>query len=157
MNNNIIGNTTPPWNTQSEFIKFTPEGGLAVKVINDTGAASVKGMIVKASNTIDNAVSIIPIDNPDPIGIIYDDGIPNGEYIWIVIQGKVQVLYSTAVTRGTFSRASQSLDAAPVAGQAINEALPAPPLSTNKHFQEIGHPIESRGTPGLAMTILHFN
>lgn len=155
--NNIIGNTTPPWNTQSEFIKFTPEGGLAVKVINNTGAASVKGMIVKASFAINNGVSIIPIDNPDPVGIVYDDGIPNGEYIWIVIQGKAQVLYSTAVTRGTFSRAPQAGDGSATAGYAINEALPVPPFSTDKHFQEIGHPIESRGTPGLAMTIIHFN
>lgn len=153
----IVGNTTPPYNTQSEFLKFTPEGGLAIKVINDTGAASIKGMIVHASLSVDNAVSIIPIDNPDPCGIIYDNGIPNGEYIWIVIQGKAEVLYSTTVTRGTFSRVPQSLDAAPVAGQAINEALPVPPFSSDKHFQEIGHPIESRGTPGLAMTIIHFN
>ncbi len=153
----IIGNTTPPWNTQSEFVKFTPEGGIAIKVINDTGAASIKGMIVKASFTLDNGVSIIPIDNPDPIGIIYDDGIPNGEYIWIVTRGKAEVLYSTPVTRGTFSRVPQSLDTSPVAGQAINEALPVPPFSTDKHFQEIGHPAESRGTPGLAMTYIHFN
>lgn len=155
--NELIGNTTPPWNTQSEFLKFTPEGGLATKILNDTGAPSVKGMIVKASFTIDNAVSIIPIGNPDPVGIIYDDGILDGEYIWIVIQGKAQVLYSTAVVRGTFSRVPQGGDVSKIAGYAINEALPVPPFSNDKHFQEIGHPIESQGTPGLAMTIVHFN
>lgn len=155
--NELIGNTTPPWNTQSEFVKFTPEGGIAIKILNDTGAASIKGMIVKGSTVLNNGVSIIPIGNPDPIGIIYDDGIPNGEYIWIVIQGKAQVLYSTPVTRGTFSRVPQSGDGSATAGYAINEALPVPPFSNDKHFQEIGHPIESRGTPGLAMTMIHFN
>jgi len=155
--NGIIGNTTPPWNTQSEYVKFTPEGGIAIKLLNDTGAISIKGTVVHASLSIDNGVSIIPVDNPDPIGIVYDDGIPDGEYIWVVTQGKAEVLYSTTVTRGTFSRCPQAGDASPVAGQAINEALPAPPFATNKHFLEIGHPIESIGAPGLALTMLHFN
>lgn len=72
-----IGNAAPGWNTQSSFVKFTEEGGLAVKLINDTGAPSIKGTIIHPSLTIDNAVSIIPIDNPDPCGIIYEDIIIN--------------------------------------------------------------------------------
>jgi len=155
--NELIGNTTPPWNTQSINIKFTPEGGIATRVINDTGAPSIKGTIVHASPNIDNAVSLVPIDNPDPCGIVYDNGIPNGEYMWIVQHGKAQVLYSTPVTCGTFSRCPLSADGAGIAGQAINEALPTPPFATNKHFLEIGHSTESRATPGLALIFLHWN
>lgn len=153
----FIGPAAPWWNTRSGNLKFTQEGGLAIRLINDTGAPSVKGTILKASNSTDKAVSLIPIDNPDPIGIMYDDGIPNGQPVWVVIQGIAQVLYSTTVTRGTFSRVPVIGDVSPVVGQAINEALPVPPFSTDKHFQEIGHPIESRGIPGLALTVLHNN
>jgi len=153
----FIGPASPWWNTQSSKIRFTSEGGLAIRLINDTGAVSVKGTIVKGSQNINNAVSLIPIDNPDPLGVVYEAGIPNGELVWIVIQGIAHVLYTTIVTRGTFSRCPAGGDIAPVAGRAINEALPVPPFATNKHFQEIGHPIESIGVPGLALTILHFN
>ena len=156
MNDTIIGNAIPGWNTLSANIKMTPEGGLAVKVINDTGAASIKGTVVHASPAVDRGVSLNPLDNPDPCGIVYDEGIPNGEFTWIVQGGMAEVLYSTPVVRSTFSRASSTLDAAPVVGEAINEPLPAPPFATNKHFLEIGHPAEARATPGLALTYIHF-
>jgi len=153
----LIGNTTPPWNTQSDNVKFTPEGGIATRVINDTGAPSIKGTVVHASPNIDNAVSLIPIDNPDPCGIVYDNGIPDGEYIWIVQHLKAEVLYSTPVTRGTFSRCPLAADGAGIVGRAINEVLPIPPFATDKHFLEIGHPTETIAAPGLAMTFIHFN
>ena len=153
----LIGNTISSWNTQSINIKFTPEGGIATRVINDTGSPSIKGTIVHASPNIYNAVSIIPIDNPDPIGIVYDNGIINGEYMWIVQFGKAQVLYSTPVNRGTFSRCPLSIDGAAIAGRAINQVLPLPPFATDKHFLEIGHPTETIAAPGLALTFLHFN
>lgn len=134
----------------------TPEGGYAIRLINKTGGASIKGYIVKADDTIDNAVEHIPADNPDLLGIMYDNGIADGEYVWIVIGGIADVYYSGSVTRGTFSRAAVTADGV-AAGVAINEALPVPPFATDKHFQELGHPIESRVGAGLAKTIVHFN
>ncbi len=153
----FIGNGPPGWNTQSARMKFTPEGGLAVKLINKTGAPSIKGTILDADNTTDMGVELAAIDDVDPMGIMYNEGIADGEEVWVVTSGMAEVLYSTAVTRGTFSRVSVTADVSATAGQAINEALPVPPFSTDKHFQEIGHPLESRGTPGLALTALHFN
>ena len=44
-----------------------------------------------------------------------------------------------------------------MSGQALSEALAAPPFATDKHFYEIGHVLESRVGAGLAKCILHFN
>ncbi len=141
-------------NQKNTFI--TPEGGIAIRVINKTGAPSIKGYIVKADDNVDNGVEYIPADSPDPIGIVYSAGIPDGGYMWVVIAGITDVYYSGNVTRGTFSRAAVTADGVS-AGVAINEALPVPPFTTDKHFQEIGHPIESRVGAGLAKTVVHFN
>ena len=157
MRGRIIGNAIPGWNTNSALIRFTPEGGLAVKMINKTGSASVKGNIVEVGKAVDESVILAGIDDPDPFGIMYDTGIVDGELVWVVVSGIAQVLYSTAVTRGTFARVPVTADGSATAGQAIAEALPTAPFSTDKHFQEIGHPIETIGAPGLALTILHNN
>ena len=136
--------------------RLTIEGGFAIRVINDTGETSVKGKIVEADASQDNSVELTSNDDVDPLGIIYTAGVAVGGYIWVVVSGIADVLYGTAVTRGTFSRVPVVADGI-AAGLAVNEALPVPPFSTDKHFQEIGHPIESIGAPGLAKTILHFN
>lgn len=135
---------------------LTSEGGFAVWLINDTGAPSIKGYIAKASLSIDNAFEYTTNNNVDPVGVVYDNGVANGGLVRIVVSGIAEVYYGSAVTRGTFSRVPVSGEGI-ASGQAINEALPVPPFATDKHFQEIGHPIESRGTPGLAKTVLHFN
>lgn len=137
-------------------IKFTKEGGLAVLLINKTGGASVKGYIVEASSGTDNGVQYVSGDDIDPFGIIHNAGVPDGELVWVVVSGIAEVFYAMAVTRAAFSRVP-TIGEAITNGQAINEALPTPPFSTDKHFQEIGHPIQSRGDAGLAKTVLHFN
>ncbi len=152
----FMGNAVPWWNTLSAFMKFTSEGGLAVRVLNDTGAPSIKGYIVEASSNVDNAIQYTSGDDIDPLGIIYDDNIPDGQLVWIVVTGIAEVFYAMPVTRATFSRVPTIVEALPD-GQAVNEALPIPPFATDKHFQEIGHPLESRVGAGLAKTFLHFN
>lgn len=134
----------------------TPEGGKAVRMINKTGANSIKGTVLKNSTTTDNGVALTTNGNVNPIGIMYDNGKADGEYVWVVVAGIADVLYGTAVTRATFSRVPVVADGV-ASGRAVNEALPVPPFATDKHFQEIGHSTESRATPGLAKTILHFN
>lgn len=137
--------------------KITPFGGLAVKVINNTGAASFIGGLVKASPNVNNGVILVPIDNPDPIGVMLDDGVPNGLEMWIVVSGKAKVFFVNAATRGLFARMTESADIGAAAGKAISEAIPLPPFATNKHFQEIGHILETTGGAGLALVNLHFN
>lgn len=135
----------------------TPDGGFVIYMKNDTGEVSVKGKVVHISSNVDDSVSLIPIDDPDPIGVIYDAGVAIGDYMRIVIAGKAEVLYSTSVTRGTFARGPISSDVSGTPGLAIAEPLPTPPFATDKHFLEIGHPIQTIASPGLALTILHFN
>jgi len=135
---------------------LTKDGGIAIPFINKTGAPSIKGYIVEPSNTTDNGVKYTDNDDVDPIGIMYSEGVADGEEVLVVVGAIADVYYGTAVTRATFSRVPVVADGV-ASGQAVNEALPTSPFATDKHFQEIGHPIESRGTPGLAKTVLHFN
>jgi len=93
-----IGNAVPGWNTNSAFMKFTTEGGLAVKMLNKTGVASVKGTVVQLSTSIERSVEISPADEEEAMGIIYDNGIADGEFVWIVIQGIVDILIEDGQT-----------------------------------------------------------
>lgn len=137
-------------------IKLTPEGGLAIRLINDTGAASIKGYVVQASSAIDNGFKYTIGGIPNPIGIVYDDGVANGKFVWIVVSGIADVYYSGNVTRNTFGRVPTAGEALPD-GVAVNEPFPIPPFATDKHFQECAHSIESRTGAGLAKSTLHFN
>ena len=137
-------------------ITFTPEGGLAIRVINKTGGASIKGYIVEPSDTTDFGAKYTDNSDPDPIGVVYEAGIADGEEMLVVIAGIADVYYGVAVTRATFSRVPVAADSL-ASGQAMNEALPTSPFATDKHFLEIGHPIQSTVGAGLARTVLHFN
>lgn len=81
---------------------FTSEGGIYEIFINKTGADSVKGTIVVASTSVDNAVSIAPAGSPMPIGVIYESGIADGSSVKVVVYGKAQVLLADghAATHG---------------------------------------------------------
>jgi hypothetical protein len=141
-------------------VMFTLEGGLAVKMINKTGGVSVKGTVVDPyeAAAIDGAVRKIVKDIPDPIGVIYDDGIPDGQDVWVVVSGIADVYFVGNATRGHLARGFITADGASyVAGQALSEAVPTSPFATDKHFYEIGHVLESRTGAGLAKCILHFN
>ena len=131
---------------------LTPEGGIAIRMINKTGAASIKGTVVDASITTDLAVAIEDIGDVDPIGIIYQSGIPDGDLVLVVISGIAEILIddATAVTHGDWAGTS---DVTAGRSQANTE-----PPATSKHDQEIGHFVESKiaGTDVLAKAIVHF-
>jgi hypothetical protein len=143
--------------TLNSNIKPTPLGGIAIKVINNTGAPSFQGGIVKTSPNIDGAVILCPVGNPDPMGVMLDDNVPNGLPMWIVISGKAKVFFVNAATKGLFARMTASGDTGAAAGKAICEAVPFEPFSVDKHFQEVGHVLETTGGSGLALINIHFN
>jgi len=138
-------------------VAFTAEGGLAIKLTNRTGGASVKGYCVSASPTYNNAVRLTPVNNPDCIGVFYETGVADGSEAWVVVIGIADVYFFGSTTRGYFCRIGVTADTGEADGQAIAEAVPSSPLATDKHFQEIGHCIESRTGAGLAKCVLHFN
>ena len=150
MNNGPIGGG-------GQAVEITPEGGLAYWVTNDTGAPSVKGTLIEPSVNVDRGVEVLSIDDVDPTGAIYDDGVADGELMRVVFSGFAEVLFIGSTTRHHFARNCVAADAGAANGRAISELAPTPPLSTDKHFREIGHVFESRVGAGLALVNLHFN
>lgn len=143
----------------SEKVKLTPEGGIAVRLTNKTGGASVKGEVVAAysASAINSAVAKIVVDVPNPIGVFYESGIADGSEAWVVVAGIADVYFTGNVSLGNIARGFLTVDGAGyVTGQALNDMIPNP-LSDDKHFYEIGHVIEARTGAGLAKVIIHFN
>ena len=133
-------------------LHLTREGGIAVRLTNETGAASIKGTLVTADATVDNAFDIAPGNSVEAFGVVYENGIADGAECLVCIGGRVEVLLkdATAATRGNWAEMSD------VAGRAdITNATPA---AAPQHFQEIGHGIENKGadTDVLAFIIMHF-
>lgn len=138
-------------------IAVTDDGGLAIKLTNKTGAASIKGYIVTPDLSVDNAVRLATIDGANGTGVFIESDIADGDEAWVVVAGIADVYYSNAPTRGYLARTGLTADTGEVAGQAISEAYPVSPFTTDKHFCEIGHCLETKAEAGLAKTILHFN
>lgn len=137
--------------------KITPEGGYAIRMINRTGAESVKGYIVHPSPSYDTACTLAIVNVPDVIGVVYEDGVADGSEMWVVVDGYADVYFIGNATRGHIARGFITGDAGYVAGQALSEAVPTAPFATDKHFYEIGHVVQSRTGAGLARCVLHFN
>jgi len=139
-------------------IKFTPEGGLAVRMINKTGSDSVKGSVVSVSTTTADGVEL-QADEFDAFGIMYDNDVADGDYCWIVVSGIAQVLLKDTTT----STVGYWVIAADTDGRAdATQPTPTPNNTLNEHtqhFKEIGHCMEtqSSGTDVLAKCVLHFN
>lgn len=145
-------------NVTSSEVLHTEDGGVAVRMINDTGASTVKGYVLQPSSSIDLGVKLIVKDIPNPIGVFYESGIADGQYTWVVVSGIADVYYVASTTRNYFCRGFLTTDGGSyVAGQALNEALPSSPFASDKHFYEIGHVLETRTGEGLAKTLIHFN
>lgn len=132
-------------------IGFTPEGGMYELFINNTGV-SVKGTIVIASTSIDNAVDIAPANSNFPIGVIYETGINNGAFVKVVVYGKAEVLLKNgeSSTNGYWCGVSN------VDGRMYQLSSLLLDLDHNK---EIGHSLQSKsdGTNVLSLIQMHFN
>jgi len=140
--------------THSQIMRFTNEGGIAVPFYNQTGGVSVRGTCVSLSAPWTVAKTTLNV--PDCMGIVYEDGTPVGEKMWVVISGITPVLFSTAVTAGFFARTPITADGG-TAGSAISEVISTTPFANDKFMCEIGHCIETKAAPGLANVNLHFN
>lgn len=124
---------------------------------NKTGAATVKGNVVTPSLTVDNAVILVPINEPDGVGVFLHSGVADGAEAWVVVSGLAEVYFSGSATRGHMARVPLDADVVKVSGEALSEAYPTSPFASDKHFAEIGHVLQSRTGAGLTMCILHFN
>ena len=135
---------------------MTHIGGFAVKLTNKTGAVTVQGQLVKADTATNDAVVITGVDDSECFGVFLEAGVAIDAEAWVVVSGIAEVAMkdNTAATRGNWVEASTE------AGYA--DATNASPTAAPKHFDEIGHCIETvaaggAGTHILARCILHFN
>lgn len=132
-------------------MKMTNEGGLAIRLINDTGAPSIKGTIVDAGS-IDFSFSVEGINGINPIGVVYEDAIADGNFVWIVISGLAQVLLQD----GLASSVGNWCGTSSVAIGRVQASISPPAAPT--HDQEVGHFVESKisGVDVLAFVVLHY-
>lgn len=136
---------------------FTADGGIAKQLTNRTGLASIKGTLAESHESGDNGFETLS-DEYDCIGIVYENGIADGEECWVIVTGIAEVL----IEDGTASTHGNWVEASTVDGRA-NATLSLPSGGTiqelQNHFKEIGHCLESKtaGTDVLAKIILHFN
>lgn len=137
--------------------KVTDIGGFAIKLINKTGAASIKGYCVTPGSSVNSSVVLVAIGVPNCIGVFLESGIADGAEAWVVISGIAEVYFWGSTTRGHLARTGLAADTGEISGQALSEAIPTSPFSDDKHFCEIGHVLESRTGAGLAKVNLHFN
>jgi hypothetical protein len=136
----------------------TDAGGFAIRLINKTGGASVKGTLVDAG-TIDNSFITALADDVMPLGVVYQAGVADGTPCWVVIYGIAEVLLedSTASTAGYWCRTSIT-----AAGRCTMDTA-APPgggvVELDRHQREIGHCVETKvaGTSVIAKCVMHFN
>lgn len=143
----------------STKVGFTPEGGLYTTLTNKTGSASVKGAIIRASGSNDDAFILTVAEDYMPIGAVYEAGIADGSECKVVIAGVAEVLLmnSSSATHGYWVKTSDT-----VAGRA-DATNPLPGGGTinalTDHNQELGHCIQTvtAGTDKLARIIMHLN
>jgi len=142
-------------------VGITADGGLAYKMANKTGGTTTKGYIVHPSSAVDYAFTYVGNDEPDIIGVVFgdDDGnqVGDGADCWIVKYLVAYIYSATAATREWFIRSPVAADSVGAVGMAVAETLPAAPFTTQKHFQECGHCLETTLSPGLVLCSVHFN
>lgn len=133
----------------------TGERGFLVSIINDTGAASIKGSLVHASLATDRAFAL-QTNEFDTFGIVAVSGIAAGAPCWVWGDGSLaHVLFKDGVapTRGYI------VIAADTDGRADNIPFPGGGLpGTDTHFRECGHCVESKapGVNVLALARCHY-
>ena len=143
---------------EANKVRTTPEGGIAIKLINKTGAVSKKGTIVSASFTTDNAFNTSIADSVIPQGSVYESGVPDGQLCWVVVSGIAEVLLKndTPAVRGNWVGMSDAAGRVSAGGGGHTGTNPP---AQAEHNKEIGHCLESKeaGTDVLAKIIMHFN
>lgn len=133
-------------------LMITPIGGIARKVLNKTGGATVIGEGCVPSSTTDNAVEKMPINALNCIGVWYEGGVADGQEAWMVFYGTVDFL---ADATGS-TRADVVFPSSATAGRFKTDVIPTPP-NADQHFRECGHALEGKGANTLFRGFIHFN
>lgn len=133
---------------------ITSIGGHAVRYTNKTGAASVKGKLVKINAAQANSVELTGANSVDCIGVMYSDGVADGSEVWVVVSGTAEVLLDDDT--------GASVDNWCQTGEAgYCNAESESPIAAPTHFNEVGHALEAAtagggGTHQMIKINLHF-
>lgn len=141
------------WKTDGP-IAYNEKGGIMTQIMNKTGAASVRGSLLRSSGALRVTLTAINGENTDCI--CYEEGVADGDQMWVVISGPAQVLFGNACTAGQMARASMTADAGLGAvGSAIADDYPAvTPFWDNTTAMKIGGCMETTSGAGLAWVML---
>jgi hypothetical protein len=138
----------------------TKDGGIAILLKNNTGATSVRGTLVTTDTEEDMACKVNPADVAVPVGVIYNDGVPSGEEVWVVISGIAACLLED----DTLSTSGNWVVLSPTQAGRVNATQTTVPnggdlQAHEEHFGEVGHALETKvaGTNVLCKLALHFN
>jgi hypothetical protein len=140
------------WNNEESG--FTDDGGFYRVAVNKTGSASEKGTVVQfCTGAGDLAFDVAPLSSYGVCGIVYDDGIADGDPCRVVVAGCAKVLLesTTGSTAGHWVRSSDT-----EAGRA-NATTPVVPESIPLRFQQLGQAMETKGSGELCSITLHMN
>lgn len=141
---------------------LTGDGGYGIRLLNNTGIPSIKGTLVQASRTRQDAFEICNAGGQNPIGVVFDNNVPQGELCTIVITGTARVLLEdgTETDTGNWAMSSQN-QAGRVDASLANPPTVGGPYGSpfTIHMNEIGHSVEivTPGVDKLARCVLHFN
>ena len=134
----------------SDRMKFTAEGGLAIK------------MTASEALNVGELVSIDPSGTTygvhkqtsgfDAFGAVYADA-SAGEDVWVVIAGRAQVQLASTSS----STKGHVLVASDTDGMAYTIAVPSASPAVAEHFIEVGHCLTTDSSGSLIYGILHFN
>lgn len=141
------------------YDSITNERGFQVRMINQTGATSVKGNTVCPSPTVDNAVQLVQTAESglDAIGVIYEAGIAVGSEMWVWMNGSIcEMLFvdGSAPTREYVAIGSDTVN-----GRCVAIAVPTSTPGASEHWREQGHIMQTKtaGTNVLALVATHYN
>lgn len=136
-------------------MQFTADGGVAVLLVNATGAPTVRGTVVDNSDTVPDGVAIEVAGGYDSMGFLTEDGVADGELCWVAFAGRVYALLETGLTAalGDWARLSDTDD-----GRIYTEEAPSGgfPAVTGEHFREVGHVLSLSGDDAVYLMV-HFN
>ncbi len=74
-------------------IKLTNLGGIAIRLTNETGFATVAGQLVKADTATNEGAILAGIGDTECIGVFLDSGITDGSLAWVVVGGIAYVAF----------------------------------------------------------------
>lgn len=136
--------------------KLTPEGGIAISLLNVSGTTFLKGNLLACSPGTADLSAVLCTSQFDGIGTAYELTPPNKKG-FVTISGVADFLLEngTSAVRGDWLRAST------VAGRCTPDNNPAGlgALTVAEHFKEIGHCLETKAGSADAVVkgIIHFN